>query len=250
MSRQWPKDTIWLGGRWTSLSRWEWDDGTPAHELSWAPGQPSGQGSQEREPWLCMLANGKVHDSDAGTPPYSFGVMCENKQTTEQTSQSAVSNRISFCCADANDPADVCGTCTSSSSGPCGNSRLACEACPGSLEWCFVGGVVADSPVVDAGLVISRSDSDGSTAGGSSRQMPFLRRVVVNRYQVAALALAAFITLSAFRCLWKRKRTRQRRSDYGLMTLERGGEGHWSFHTGRCSWPWVGARPLHSQPVE
>lgn len=221
MSLKWPNDTIWLGGRWTRLSRWEWDDGTPAHALSWAPGQPSGQGSQEREPYLCMLANGKVHDSDAGTPPYAFGVMCEKKQLTEHTPESAVSgssNGISFCCADANDPADVCGTCTSSS-GPCGSSRLACKACKGLHEWCSVGGEVADNANADAGLMLSRLNSDKGSVGGSS-QAPFMRIVSAFRYQVAALVLATVTTLSAFRWLWKRKWSRQRRSDYGLMVLE------------------------------
>jgi len=219
MSRNWPNDTIWLGGRWTRFAHWEWDDGTPAQELSWATGQPSGQGSQEREPWLCMLSNGKVHDSSAGTPPYAFGVMCEKKQTTERASESASSgssNRISFCCADANDPNDVCGTCTSSS-GPCGGSRSACEACPGLLKWCSVEGDVADAAVADAGLVISRLNSDGRSAG--LRQTLSLRRLGGSLVQVVALALAAVIILSTVHWLWKRQRAmRRRRLDW--MVLE------------------------------
>jgi len=75
MSRYWPNNTIWIGGHWSSANGdWEWDDGTPITLLNWAPGQPSASQAQDREPWLCMVSDGHVHDSD---PPYSFGVVCE-----------------------------------------------------------------------------------------------------------------------------------------------------------------------------
>lgn len=76
MEEAWPQNTIWLGGRWSS-SMWAWNNGEPANRLDWAEGQPSGDGHQEEEPYLCMVADGKVHDSGAGSPPYVFGVMCQ-----------------------------------------------------------------------------------------------------------------------------------------------------------------------------
>merc|ERR1719323_729155 len=75
MSSTWPQNTIWLSGRWTpEMARWQWDDGTATGQLDWAEGEPSSFGDQEREPRLCMVADGRVRDTD---PPYSFGVFCE-----------------------------------------------------------------------------------------------------------------------------------------------------------------------------
>jgi len=75
MEMKWPKDTVWVGGRWNGVqSRWEWDDGSEITGLTWAPGQPSAAGSQEDEPYLSMLLDGEVHD---GHTYQEFGVMCE-----------------------------------------------------------------------------------------------------------------------------------------------------------------------------
>jgi hypothetical protein len=76
MEEAWPKNTIWIGAQWSS-GRWEWHDGDAALTLDWADGQPSSADSQEDEPYLCMVTDGKVHDSAAGSPPYVFGVMCQ-----------------------------------------------------------------------------------------------------------------------------------------------------------------------------
>jgi hypothetical protein len=77
MSTTWPENTIWLGARWSSAdSQWRWDDGTVVDQpIDWAKDEPSSQNNQEREPWLCMVQNGRVRDTD---PPYSFGVFCES----------------------------------------------------------------------------------------------------------------------------------------------------------------------------
>lgn len=75
MSKAWPNNTIWLGGHWNNVSsQWEWDDGSQVAGVNWAPGQPSARAHQWTEPWLCMVSEGVVHDSN---PPYSFGVICE-----------------------------------------------------------------------------------------------------------------------------------------------------------------------------
>mmetsp|Transcript_28006 Transcript_28006/g.65387 ORF Transcript_28006/g.65387 Transcript_28006/m.65387 type:complete len:1025 (-) Transcript_28006:246-3320(-) len=76
MSEAWPKNTVWIGASWHGApARWEWDDQTPVVEVNWAAGQPSSSANQSHEPWLCMVADGHIHDSD---PPYTFGVMCED----------------------------------------------------------------------------------------------------------------------------------------------------------------------------
>lgn len=76
LSSDWPKDTIWLGGHWDSRTgRWEWDDGTPVETLRWAKGQPSARGHQQTEPYLCMLLDGVIHDTE---PTFSFGIICED----------------------------------------------------------------------------------------------------------------------------------------------------------------------------
>jgi len=78
MSQTWPRNTIWLGGQWNSASRrWVWDDGRETTTINWAAGQPSAHAEQDREPWLCMVADGHVHDSDAD---YLFGVICQEEQ--------------------------------------------------------------------------------------------------------------------------------------------------------------------------
>jgi hypothetical protein len=77
MSEAWPRNTIWLGGRWSS-DHWEWNDGETADRVDWAESQPSGTDNQQEEPYLCLVADGKVHDSSAGSPPYVFGVMCQD----------------------------------------------------------------------------------------------------------------------------------------------------------------------------
>jgi len=75
LSKSWPHNTIWLGGQWSTASgQWEWVDGSPIKEFQWADGQPSAANNQNREPWLCMVLDGDMHDSD---PPYKFGVICE-----------------------------------------------------------------------------------------------------------------------------------------------------------------------------
>jgi len=92
MSKKWPNNTLWLGGRWNSASsRWEWDDGTEITHAAWAPGQPSAAKQQEKEPWLCMQmqSGGRVHDSDA---PWLFGVMCQ--QETTQTGKRVVLRKM------------------------------------------------------------------------------------------------------------------------------------------------------------
>merc|ERR1719277_2861962 len=76
MDESWPRNTIWLGARWSS-HHWVWNDGTDTEFLDWSQGQPSGSGRQEEEPLICMVSDGKLHDSAAGSPPYVFGVMCQ-----------------------------------------------------------------------------------------------------------------------------------------------------------------------------
>jgi len=53
---------------------WEWNDGTAMEEFDWADGQPSAALNQDMEPYLCMVVEGHMHDTD---PPYKFGIMCE-----------------------------------------------------------------------------------------------------------------------------------------------------------------------------
>jgi len=82
MAGAWPRNTIWLGGRWSG-DRWEWDDGEEASRLDWAESQPSGTADQQEEPYLCLVADGRVHDSSAGSPLYKFGVMCQESAGEE-----------------------------------------------------------------------------------------------------------------------------------------------------------------------
>jgi len=85
MSSTWPQNTIWIGASWNAASKhWEWDDGTAIGEVRWASGQPSSSANQTHEPFLCMVADGHVHDSD---PPYSFGVMCERGPSSSSLSR-------------------------------------------------------------------------------------------------------------------------------------------------------------------
>lgn len=111
MSSTWPQNTIWIGASWNPVSkRWEWDDGTTIGEVRWASGQPSSSANQTHEPFLCMVADGHVHDSD---PPYSFGVMCEKgtlsstrsrpiSTTTPQPPPPAAAKRLSPSASDGN----------------------------------------------------------------------------------------------------------------------------------------------------
>mmetsp|Transcript_97778 Transcript_97778/g.262731 ORF Transcript_97778/g.262731 Transcript_97778/m.262731 type:complete len:137 (-) Transcript_97778:122-532(-) len=80
LSEQWPKNTIWLGAAWSNAAaRWQWDDSSAAVGLPWAPEQPSDWDHQQ-EPWLCMVLDGVVHDSDSA---YSFGIMCEDSDDSD-----------------------------------------------------------------------------------------------------------------------------------------------------------------------
>merc|ERR1719401_3112291 len=76
MNATWPGNALWLGARWQG-GHWGWDDGAEATRLDWAPGQPSAGANQTGEPLLVMVSDGKIHDSDLGSPPYLFGVMCQ-----------------------------------------------------------------------------------------------------------------------------------------------------------------------------
>lgn len=86
LSDEWPKNTIWLGGRWSqSNDRWQWDDGSEATGLGWAEGQPSApRDDHESEPWLCFVITGEVHDSP---PPFTFGIMCEEGDYSERAAE-------------------------------------------------------------------------------------------------------------------------------------------------------------------
>lgn len=80
LSPAWPQNTIWLGAQWIDGLGWTWDDGTAATP-DWAKDQPSGGG--KGEPFLCMVLDGKMHDTvgsaeeEAGAPDSKFGVICE-----------------------------------------------------------------------------------------------------------------------------------------------------------------------------
>jgi len=92
MSRIWPLNTVWLGGQWREDSgRWEWDDGTPITAVDWAAGSPSGGENQGQKAYLRMDQFGKIHDCDLGSPPHSFGVMCEEAAALPPTEPRATS---------------------------------------------------------------------------------------------------------------------------------------------------------------
>jgi len=80
-----PRSSVWLGGHWDlTRKQWEWADGSPVIDMEWAPDQPSSKGHQEEEPYLAMVADGRLQDSGEGHPPVSFGIMCERTEADEK----------------------------------------------------------------------------------------------------------------------------------------------------------------------
>jgi len=82
LSTSWPRNMVWLGGRWsTERDRWEWYDGTVAEGLRWKKGQPSApSGQQAEEPLLCArVAGGSIATLDSPLRQrIRFGVLCED----------------------------------------------------------------------------------------------------------------------------------------------------------------------------
>lgn len=71
MEDSWPRNAVWLAGRWnTSSEKWEWDDSTDIPELA---GQKAAKLDSAGKPWLCVSADGQARAWDGG----KLGVLCE-----------------------------------------------------------------------------------------------------------------------------------------------------------------------------
>jgi len=148
LGQHFPSNTIWLGGMWSpSQQSFAWDDGTaiPDDWFHWGEGQPSESGSDHgKEPWLCMLLDGKVHDSE---PHFQFGVMCEEGEAPKaggvesSPSVAASEEGPGYCCllSTSEKAEEKCGTClyTSEPGNWCAASRDSCGKCGERTTWCF-----------------------------------------------------------------------------------------------------------------
>lgn len=72
MGESWPRNAVWLAGRWnSSAKKWEWDDSTDIPELV---GQKAATlDSSAGRPWLCVSADGQARAWDGG----KLGVLCQ-----------------------------------------------------------------------------------------------------------------------------------------------------------------------------